>query len=224
MSNHSEYSQTFEAHGHPFKLEVFHDPDAPAPWEMSDAHGPVRQIGPNDSMRPGERWLSDPHYGRGRVYDWEGAIKIALRDQWGHPQMISRPNLSAHQIAAAAVQADYEYLRGWVRDEWHYVGVCVTHEASGAHSSVWGIESNETAYRLTVANECAAEIITDPAFIAWRKLLADCERALDCADRLNDWADSTERKRIRYGINPARDRFCQDMRDAAELLRALAGN
>jgi hypothetical protein len=224
MSNPAEYSQLFEAHGHPFKLEVFHDAHAPAPWEMSDGHGPVRQIGPNDPMRPGERWLTDPHYGQGWVYDWEGAIKIALRDKWGHPQMTSPPNLSANQIAAAAVQADFEYLRAWLRDGWHYVGVCVTHEASGAHTSVWGIESKETAYHLIVASECAADIVTDPKFLAWRKLLTDCEWALDVSDRLNDWAFKTERKRIRYGINPARDRFCQDMRDAAALLRTLAGN
>jgi hypothetical protein len=36
MSNHSEYSQLFEAHGHPFKLEVFHDAHAPAPCTIID--------------------------------------------------------------------------------------------------------------------------------------------------------------------------------------------
>jgi hypothetical protein len=220
MSNHSEYSQTFEAHGHPFKLEVFHDAHAAAPWEMSDMHGPVRQIGSNDPMRPGERWLTDPHYGQGWVYDWEGAIKIALRDKWGHPQMTSPPNLSANQIAAAAVQADFEYLRAWLRDEWHYVGVCVTHEASGAHASLWGIESTDTAYHLTVANELAADICADPKFKAWRKLLADCERALDVADALDRIANASDLDV--WCIGQLID--CQrSAHDAAALLRTLAG-
>jgi len=226
MSNHAEYSRTFEACGHPFKLEVFHDSHAPAPWEMSDGHGPVRAIPRNSASgkRPGERPLDthsdgSPHL----LYDWGTAHATAMRDHW-RPSKCPDGVQTRRTLAAAAVAEDFAYLRGWVRDEWHYVGVCVTHEASGAHASLWGIESTDTAYHLTVANELAADICADPKFKAWRQLLADCERALDCADRLNDWADSTERKRIRYGINPARDRFCQDMRESAALLRTLAGN
>jgi len=223
MSNHSEYSQTFEAHGHPFKFEVFHDAHAAAPWEMSDGHGPVR-VALREDKRPGE-WILGASGSRDYwyLYDAAAAQLIARRDGWQpreHPDGIqTRRTLAAH-----AVQADFEYLREWLRDEWHYVGVCVTHEASGAHASLWGIESTDTAYHLTVANELAADICADPKFKAWRQLLADGERALDCADRLNDWAFKTERKREQFGRNVHADRFCQDMRDAAALLRTLAGN
>jgi hypothetical protein len=178
MRDNAEYSRTFEAHGHPFKLEVFHDAHAPAPWEMSDGHGPVRQVNRRDPGRDGELYLSVPSYGAGWIYDMEEARRIAIRDKWGTADG-NRDGESLTAYACRAAREDYKYLQAWVNNEWHYVGVCVTHEASGAHSSVWGIESTDTDFYLTTANDLAHECIADPAFKAWRERIAACERALD---------------------------------------------
>jgi hypothetical protein len=56
----------------------------------------------------------------------------------------------------AAVERDFEMLRGWCNGEWHWVGVVVTiYDAEDDEvwgDSVWGVEDN-TDYWKTVALE-----------------------------------------------------------------------
>ncbi len=73
--------------------------------------------------------------------------------------------LTAGEIAAAAAQADYDRLRGWCDDQWHYVGVAVTVSRNGIRltgdydHAVWGIESDAGAYLAETANELAADAL-----------------------------------------------------------------
>ena len=67
--------------------------------------------------------------------------------------------------AMRAVEADYQFHRGWATDEWCYVGVVVElvteFDCPKAGSSVWGIESIADAYLTDAARECAEEIISE---------------------------------------------------------------
>ncbi len=210
MSSHAEYTRELAHAGHAFKVEIFTDDHATPPWANSDGHGPVRRALREDK-RLCERVMT-PSGSRDYwyLYDWSGAMLLALRDGW-RPLIEPRGVQTSRSLAAAAVQADFEYLCGWLRDEWHYVGVCVTHEASGAHASVWGIESTETAYFEEVSRDCAAECMSDIRFTEWKARLADRERALNVADRLDRMAQGLARM-----ISP------DLLIESARLLRLLA--
>lgn len=218
---HAESTSILNHEGHAFKVEIMTDSHYPAPWEMSNTHGPVREARRTGAgyspKRPGERPLNSPRRGESfYFYDWQAAIQTALKDGWGHPGgSEAARGLSSGQIAAAAVQADFEYLRSWLADEWHYVGVCVSHEASGEHVSLWGIESTDTAYHETVARELAGDIIASDGFKAWRERLAARERAQNLASRLVSIAADCD------GLNlDNADR--ETLESAAETLEILA--
>ncbi len=119
-----------------------------APWKECDGHGPVSEWTTRDK-RPGEWELSSDRWSK-RYYDFAEAVKIAKRDGWG----LSSEGLAElaaklgrtptkGQIAVAAVERDYEMLRGWCNDEWHWIGVCVDiYDAEGEEAysdSVWGV-------------------------------------------------------------------------------------
>lgn len=71
---------------------------------------------------------------------------------------------SARAYAGAAAQADFERLRAWCNDDWHYVGVVVEmldddNEVLDSES-LWGIESDAGAYLDDTARELADEILS----------------------------------------------------------------
>lgn len=147
----------FEHKGHTFHVSHEHDDTIDAPWERGDGHGPVSEW-TTRAKRAGERILASDR-GSHRFYDWQEACKLARRDGWdadpiGAPGRIER-----------AVSADFEFLRAWCDDEWHYVGVTVEllDESMRVISSdaVWGIESNATDYLEEVAREIADTLLDE---------------------------------------------------------------
>lgn len=156
-----------------FKSE--YDQDASPPWEECDGHGPVSSSkhypfswGTKPPKRSGERLLywNDGWY---RLYDFAEAMKIANRDGWGlNPDELAK--LTARlghtptkgQITEAAVENDFQYLKDWCDDKWHYIGVIVTlHDAEGKEQderSLWCVEDRGDYYQ-TVASELADELI-----------------------------------------------------------------
>lgn len=78
-----------------------------------------------------------------------------------------RQTMTAKQYAAEAARRDYEYLRKWCNDDWHYVGVVVTvFDGAGDEvdsQSLWGIECGDIGgsdcceYLSEVANELLEE-------------------------------------------------------------------
>ncbi len=125
-----------------------------------------------------------------RLYDVAHATKIARRDQWGpvhcatcgleaggvgteaygtihaiEPQDHRFVAESRGQTAARAVARDFEYLRSWCADEWHYVGVSVVLADEGEDQTedywhaLWGIESTAGEYLRDVARDLAGEIM-----------------------------------------------------------------
>lgn len=113
-------------------VKIEYDTDYSPPWEDSDGHGVV-----SDWEHHGEangRWVLHHDRYDTRYYDWRETLKIAKRDGWGHSGDIM-----------GAVRRDYEYLRAWCNDEWHYVGVVVElYDANDeliSEESCWGYES-----------------------------------------------------------------------------------
>ena len=129
-----------------FAVDIERDDDAGAPWECCDGHGPVSDWERRDK-RPGEMILHESR-GMRRFYDYAEACRIALRDGW-NAAPYDIPGETARQRAARAALADFEYLRGWCKGEWHYVGVIVTllgdddGERTEISDSVWGLEASD---------------------------------------------------------------------------------
>lgn len=180
---------TFIHRGVRFKVAVKPDEHCDPPWENSDGHGAVRSTynyygGPE--KKPGERPM---HSERGThwLYDWQAAMETAKKDGWGlGPQGIADLTEklmrapTKGEITAEAVQRDFDFLSGWVRNDWHYVGVVVTElDAEGdeidnpaAHDSLWGVEDSDDAYIEEVAHEIAGNLLHHRVQ-AWRQALAD---------------------------------------------------
>jgi len=215
MSN-VESKDTLIVDGVMFNVEIVTNEGSLVPWKMSDGHGPVRQISRNPAIpkRPGERYLSERGVSSAYLYDWQAAITIALRDHWGPGERAASHGLTPHQVAAVAVQADFEYLRAWCNDEWHYVGIVVTHEASGAHRELWGIESNAgDEYLNSVTHDLARECMDAPEYMELIAYQAACFRALAVASQLDT---------IRALTNENCPATISALTEAAELLRTLA--
>lgn len=103
-----------------FEVETGHDECIGTPWEEHDGHGIVTDWVRRDK-RPGERILIADRDHK-RYYDIQASMEIALRDSWGceNPEGKTR-----HQIAAEAVEADFQRLRAWCNDQWHWMFVSV---------------------------------------------------------------------------------------------------
>lgn len=160
----------FDYAGKTFRAEIYADEDAGAPWEQSDGHGEVSDW-ETRSKQPGELILCEDRRSR-RFYDVQETMKKARAECWGLSEsaltkLCEKLGRSATrgEIIAAAVRADFEFLRGWCDNEWQYVGVCVSAtdddgDAIGApfENALWGVETHNADYIREVASELASEI------------------------------------------------------------------
>lgn len=159
----------FEHDGNRFRFTTEHDDSMGAPWEEHDGHGPVSEsryhmpgMGSKPPKRAGERLLYWDH-GHYRTYDFAEAVKIARRDGWGTNNVPE--GASKGQIAAQAVEEDFQNLKAWCNDGWYWLGVIVTlvdddgETITGASASLWGIESTAGDYLDEVAHDLAGEVL-----------------------------------------------------------------
>jgi hypothetical protein len=148
-----------EQHGRRYRVAFHYDQDHPAPWKDDDGRGIVSEW-TTRKKEPGERILHDDH-GSYRYFDFAGTVEKAKRESWG----VKGGRLdgeTAGQYAVRAVEAEYEYLRAWCRDDWHYAGVVVTllddeNEPTEYTESLWGVETWGD-YHTTVINELVENI------------------------------------------------------------------
>ncbi len=161
-----------------FSVSLEPDYDHGAPWEEHDGHGPVSDWTARNKL-PGERVLSSDR-GWYRYYDVAEATRIAKRDGWGirpaaREALVARLGRepTAGEVAAAAVEADFQYLRSWCDDVWSYVLVVVTLlDTDGGETwlreVIGGVESNADDYIAELAQELArylAEQVGDATYI-----------------------------------------------------------
>ena len=147
--------------GTQYRVEIVKDTDEYPPWENEDGHGPVRYLHNRAEKTPGERPLPYNYF-----YDLRAAIKIALANGWDTaPYHAAFPGETKRQQAARAVEADYQRLRGYLNDDWRYVGVIVTElhpdGSAGDDASLWGIESDAEDY---IETDVIPELIEELRF------------------------------------------------------------
>jgi hypothetical protein len=149
-------TETILQAGVEYIVEWVYDTMADAPWDNSDYHGPVSNW-TNHNKKPGEWVLAAEHRGYRRFYDAQAAMKLA-RTQWG---------FTNGRDAAEAVERDFDYLRRWCADQWHYCGIIVTRvcDCCGGKSlfsdSLWGIEDdgiNSAGYHATAIQDLIGNI------------------------------------------------------------------
>ncbi len=126
--------------GRKYRVEIEQDEFAGAPWEESDGHGAVRRsnrrhVESESDKRPGERPLNSPSRREYQFYyDWQAACRTARADGWN-----ATPYDATNRVQRA-VQADFDYLRGYLAGDWCYVSVTVTDDETGESDSVCGVE------------------------------------------------------------------------------------
>ena len=120
------------------------------------------------SKSAGERLLVADSYS-GRYYDFAEAMKIAKRDGWGLSDdgLAKLTERLGHtptkgQITEAAVEHDFQYLKDWCDEKWHYIGVIVTlfneDDEEQDSDSIWGVEDYGSHYQ-ELASELADGLI-----------------------------------------------------------------
>lgn len=160
---------TFEHKGHTFRFRCEIDQDMIEPWKEHDGHGEISEW-TNRDKAPGERILAQDRRSY-RYYDIQETIKVAHKDGWGC-RMDLEANLgrkpTKKEIAAQAVNEDFEHMRSWCEDKWHWCGIIVTmiKDSFGntpeqeIEVSVWGIDGDDqTEYLSQEAYELADECI-----------------------------------------------------------------
>jgi hypothetical protein len=173
-------TETIEHCGITVRIEYFYDHDMGRPWENSDGHGVIRSAYSyygKPAKKPGEVLISCDR-GDYWIYDWAESTRIAKRDAWGVSD--APAGLTKNQITQLAVQKDFDFLRGWLNDDWHYVGVACTvldadGEETGINDSCWGFESLDD-YHETAGREMAeslAESTHKARLHQWRAALKE---------------------------------------------------
>lgn len=160
---------TIQHRGLTLRVGLAFDDTMRAPWIEHDGHGVVSEWTTRDKF-PGERVLNTDR-GRRRYYDVQASLAIARRDGWGltperraeHEARLGRP-LTPGEVAAAAVDNDFEHLRDWCAERWWWVGVVVTLLDTDGNptretASLWGIGSDSgNDYFMEVAASLADEL------------------------------------------------------------------
>lgn len=147
-----------------FRVNFEQDCDYGAPWDECDGHGPVREGRTSSyghaSKAPGERVLGTTRWATW-FYDVAAATELAKRDGWGlSPQDVADLGKrlghepTAGEIRAEAVRQDFEYLRGYLRDDWGYVVVRVVmvnddDEETGEPDYLGGVETFKNYHEVT---------------------------------------------------------------------------
>lgn len=175
MSERTEFTYK----GLQFVRTLDHDYDAGVPWENADGHGVITGWLRDDLVVGGKPIYEQPERFRllnndrdtARYYDWTQSLERAEREQWGlGPEELQKLTAelgkppSPSQITSRAVRLDYEFIRGWCRDEWWYVWIQVTLKGTQVSASVGGVESCNTKYiEGEVSTELAEQCIEDGA-------------------------------------------------------------
>lgn len=156
---HAYQTETRESGTLSFRVEWFYDSYSDAPWDEECGHGEVSDWTTRDK-RPGEMILSSDRRMK-RFYDFAGAVKTARAEGW-NTAPFEWPSAGAK--AHAAAMADFDYLRRWCNDDWHYCGIVVTllnadGEPDSVDASLWRIESDSPECHEEVVNELIQECL-----------------------------------------------------------------
>jgi hypothetical protein len=122
--------------GREFDYELTPDLVTGEPWKEQDGHGVVSDW-TSRAKRPGELILAKDRT-RYRYYDFAESTRIAIRDGWG-PSLEGK---TRRESARVAVLYDYQYLRGWCEDSWHWCVICMRMRGCSEPIYLGGVESS----------------------------------------------------------------------------------
>jgi hypothetical protein len=164
--SHAFHTEVLDIDGFMVRVNYWDDYDQDPPWVRDDGHGSIRFVRSRDMKRPGERPMrSDSR--ELALYDWQGACKKAREEQWG-PGAIEE-----------AVQADFDFLQGFLMNNWSYVGITVTLELFPQYEDTCGGFESYNDYHEEGARDRAKELV--------RQYLDDIEKgALLCSETPTD--------------------------------------
>lgn len=151
-----------ERGGYRFRVDFEPDYDHAPPWEDGDGQGIVRELRYGETKRPGDRIL---HHSSDRrikfAFDWQATIAKAKKEQWGLSdeakatleRRLGRPPTTG-EVVAQSVEQNFQWMRGFLRDEWEYVGIVITYIADGESDeqepdyghAVWGFDTDSDDY------------------------------------------------------------------------------
>lgn len=141
----------FTHKGYEFSASFDYEECPDYPWQNSDCHGPVRassgrHADESGDKRAGERPLNQASRRETQFYyDWSAACKLA-RKEWGAKDV------------EKAVQADFDFLSAYLRDQWHYVAVTVKMLRTGEEECVGMVETYKNGHE-EYARELAGQLI-----------------------------------------------------------------
>lgn len=156
---------------------LYADDHSSPPWKRDCGHGPVSNWTSRNKLA-GEMVLSED-CGSKRFYDFKEACKTALADGWG-VEGGKLEGESAKQYATRAATHDFEVLKAWCNDEWHYYGVAVTIRRddirlTGKYDhACWGSEGNYPGGDNSNLTALAGEYLEGALAAAKAKLAALC--------------------------------------------------
>lgn len=174
-------THTLQRSGYTARISVFHDEYMGEPWKEHDGHGIVSEWTRRDKT-PGELVLNSDLHSK-RFYDYQGTLEIARRDGWGLDDE-DKAKLAAKlkreptkgEIVAEAVRRDFEHLRAWCNDEWHWLGYDTKIKATSGEiidgDSCCGFD--DKAYMLECATEAAWAEIDRHIALTHETALAEC--------------------------------------------------
>ena len=153
-------TDTIEQHGKTYRIEWVFDYDMGPPWQAHDGHGEVSEW-TRRGKKPGELVLCEDRGSR-RFYDFAGSVGKAKSEGWNTAPYVWK---SKGEQAAEAARADYEFLRRWCANDWHWCGIVVTllddeGEDTGISASLWGVEDEgycSRGYHATVIQDLIGE-------------------------------------------------------------------
>jgi hypothetical protein len=175
MSNYPRLwsGDRFSHKGYTFRYQCEVDEDMREPWKEHDGHGIISEW-TTRGKAPGERIVATDHRSY-RYYDIAGTLEVAKRDGWGVRRPESTGNTPAdyaplkgeskRAYTARAVEADFERMRDWCDDKWHWCYISVTlldaeGEETTEREGLGGIDGDDQdEYLATEARELAEQII-----------------------------------------------------------------
>lgn len=161
-----------ERGGRRFKVKFPDDPDMGPPWDDDCMYEGLvsERRGSKDDKAPGERCMGGDRRDGYRFFNVQEANARGKRDGWRLADKKLKEladklgrTPTKGEVRAAAVEGAFDYLSGWMNDEWHWSGVVVTllddndHETDETEA-VWGVSDADYDYQESEAMSFADQI------------------------------------------------------------------
>ena len=140
--------------GFSVELTIGQDDSMEAPWKESDGNGVISEP-TTRRKQAGEKIL---YWDRGisTYYNIAETIKKATEEGWGLSEEESK-GLTKKQIIAKSVDNNFERMKAWCDNKWHYVIFTVKVRFEGTKMgsmSSGGLESDHIEHNEDVVQEC----------------------------------------------------------------------